>query len=183
MSTGTSYELPFADNTFDVVHAHQVLQHLTDPVLALKEMKRVTKEGGTVSCREADYATMLAFPESPGIDFWRDMYHRVAWHNGAFPDAGRMVKSWALEAGYEYVCLLACHIVLLSIAISNRSSINSKLFFTIRLIDATSLETVPDCHQSIKHAPGSKSTAFVQRPLDIAHEPRRRTNPPRCPPS
>jgi ubiquinone/menaquinone biosynthesis C-methylase UbiE len=32
--------LPYAAASFDVVHAHQVLQHLTDPVGALREMAR-----------------------------------------------------------------------------------------------------------------------------------------------
>jgi SAM-dependent methyltransferase len=34
-------DLPFPENTFDVVHAHQVLQHIADPVQAFKEMRRV----------------------------------------------------------------------------------------------------------------------------------------------
>src|ERR1700749_4983282 len=34
------HALDFPDDTFDVVHAHQVLQHLTDPVRALREMPR-----------------------------------------------------------------------------------------------------------------------------------------------
>ena len=38
---GDVYDLGFADGTFDVVHAHQVLQHLSDPVAALTEMRRV----------------------------------------------------------------------------------------------------------------------------------------------
>src|SRR5690606_3253578 len=32
-----AYELPFEDDSFDVVHAHQVLQHLSDPIRALRE--------------------------------------------------------------------------------------------------------------------------------------------------
>lgn len=35
------YELPFPDNSFNVVHAHQMLCHLDSPVEALKEMIRV----------------------------------------------------------------------------------------------------------------------------------------------
>src|SRR3954454_3360646 len=35
------HELGFADGSFDVVHAHQVLQHVADPVAALREMRRV----------------------------------------------------------------------------------------------------------------------------------------------
>ena len=44
--TGDVYQLAFEDGTFDVVHAHQVLQHLSDPVAALAEMRRVCRPGG-----------------------------------------------------------------------------------------------------------------------------------------
>ena len=40
-AVGDVYALDFPDDSFDVVHAHQVLQHLTDPVAALREMARV----------------------------------------------------------------------------------------------------------------------------------------------
>jgi ubiquinone/menaquinone biosynthesis C-methylase UbiE len=33
------HDLPFPENTFDVVHAHQVLKHIADPVQAFKEMR------------------------------------------------------------------------------------------------------------------------------------------------
>src|SRR5690349_10662611 len=46
--TGDVHALSFADDTFDVVHAHQVLQHVGDPVTALREMRRVTKPGGII---------------------------------------------------------------------------------------------------------------------------------------
>ena len=44
--TGDVYQLAFEDGAFDVVHAHQVLQHLSDPVAALAEMRRVCRPGG-----------------------------------------------------------------------------------------------------------------------------------------
>jgi ubiquinone/menaquinone biosynthesis C-methylase UbiE len=40
------YALPFPDASFDVVHAHQLLQHLSAPVRALSEMRRVLRPGG-----------------------------------------------------------------------------------------------------------------------------------------
>lgn len=40
---GDANQLDFPDDTFDIVHAHQVLLHLTDPVAALREMLRVAK--------------------------------------------------------------------------------------------------------------------------------------------
>ena len=53
------------DASFDVVHAHQVLQHLTDPVAALREMRRVCGPGGIVAARDSDYATFTWWPERP----------------------------------------------------------------------------------------------------------------------
>ncbi|MFD7334826.1 class I SAM-dependent methyltransferase [Streptomyces violascens] len=94
------HALDFPDDTFCVVHAHQVLQHVGDPVQALREMRRVTRPGGIVAVRDSDYGAFTWFPEAPALDGWLELYHRVARANGGEPDAGRRLKSWALEAGY-----------------------------------------------------------------------------------
>jgi ubiquinone/menaquinone biosynthesis C-methylase UbiE len=44
--TSDVHALDLPDDTFDIVHAHQVLQHVADPVQALREMRRVCKPGG-----------------------------------------------------------------------------------------------------------------------------------------
>ena len=64
-SVGDLYALEMDDHTFDVVHAHQVLQHLPDPVRALREMKRVCKPGGLVAARDGDYGAFRWYPTSP----------------------------------------------------------------------------------------------------------------------
>ncbi|WP_338702134.1 class I SAM-dependent methyltransferase [Streptomyces sp. Q6] len=99
-TTADVHALDWPDDTFCVVHAHQVLQHVGDPVLALREMRRVTKPGGIIAVRDSDYAAMTWYPQSPGMTRWLDLYRRVARANGGEPDAGRRLKSWALEAGF-----------------------------------------------------------------------------------
>jgi ubiquinone/menaquinone biosynthesis C-methylase UbiE len=96
-------DLPFADDSFDVVHAHQVLQHLADPVGALREMGRVARPGGVLAVRDADYAAMTWHPESPAMEEWRALYRRTARSNGGEPDAGRRLLEWARAAGLDDV--------------------------------------------------------------------------------
>ncbi|MCQ4208469.1 class I SAM-dependent methyltransferase [Streptomyces longispororuber] len=99
-TTADVHALDWPDDTFCVVHAHQMLQHVGDPVQALREMRRVTKPGGIIAVRDSDYAAMAWYPQSPGMTDWLDLYRRVARANGGEPDAGRHLKSWALRAGF-----------------------------------------------------------------------------------
>lgn len=65
-ATGDVYALDYPDGSFDVVHAHQVLQHLGDPVRALREMRRVIDpERGRV----AIYTTALEAKGSPAAPY------------------------------------------------------------------------------------------------------------------
>ncbi len=93
------YSLDYPDDSFDVVHAHQVLQHLGDPVAALREMARVTRPGGLVAARDGDYGGMFWYPRPAILDEWRLLYDRVARGNGGEPDGGRHLHVWARQAG------------------------------------------------------------------------------------
>jgi ubiquinone/menaquinone biosynthesis C-methylase UbiE len=95
------HALNFADDAFDVVHAHQVLQHVADPVQALRELRRVCVPRGIVAVRDADYAGFIWFPQLPTLDRWRELYDEAARTNGGEPDAGRRLLSWAQHAGFD----------------------------------------------------------------------------------
>ena len=103
VASGDVMALPFEDASFDVVHAHQVLQHLADPVGALAEMRRVTRPGGIVAVRDAVYSAMTWFPEPADMEQWRSVYMATARANGGEPDAGSRLLSWAREAGFADV--------------------------------------------------------------------------------
>ena len=100
---GDAYALPFEDGSFDIVHAHQTLQHVADPVAMLREMRRVATPGGIVAARDVDYAGTIWYPRIPGLDLWLDLYEQVHRSNGGEPDAGRHLKAWAREAGLQEV--------------------------------------------------------------------------------
>ena len=98
-----AHHLDFPDDTFDVVHAHQVLQHLSDPVRALREMGRVCAPGGLVAARDSDYAGFTWFPALPELQEWLALYRELARANGGEPDAGRRLLSWAQAAGFSEI--------------------------------------------------------------------------------
>jgi ubiquinone/menaquinone biosynthesis C-methylase UbiE len=97
------HALDLPDDAFDVVHAHQVLQHAADPVTALREMRRVTRPGGLVAARDSDYAAFAWYPRLPELDAWMTLYQRCARANGGEPDAGRHLLAWAHAAGFADV--------------------------------------------------------------------------------
>ncbi len=99
-AVGDVYALDFGDDEFDLVHAHQVLQHLDDPVAALAEMRRVTKSGGLVAVRDADYGAMSWAPANPGMERWMELYQAMTAHLHHDANAGRHLLGWAQSAGF-----------------------------------------------------------------------------------
>jgi len=98
---GDTYAMRFDDASFDVVYAHQILQHLTDPVAALREMRRVLTPGGLLAVRDSDYDSFVWYPENPSLTRWMNLYHEVTRANGANDDAGRLLHSWVRQAGFS----------------------------------------------------------------------------------
>ena len=64
---GSAEELPFVDGAFDAALAQLVVHFMADPVGGLAQMRRVTREGGTVAASVWD----LAGGRAPLSAFWR----------------------------------------------------------------------------------------------------------------
>jgi len=103
------YNLPFANNTFDAVFLHGVLEHLKDPVAALREAHRVIRAGGGGGARHADFGGFLLEPAEPPLDRFAALFERLMIHNGSDPKAGRRQVRWLQEAGFEAVAVSASY--------------------------------------------------------------------------
>ena len=87
--------------SFDVVHAHQVLQHVSDPVGVLVTMKSLARPGGIVAARDSIYSSFGWYPTDPRLDRWLEVYLAVTKRNGADADAGTRLLAWAKAAGLK----------------------------------------------------------------------------------
>ncbi|EWC48640.1 hypothetical protein DRE_01862 [Drechslerella stenobrocha 248] len=117
-------KLPFPNDSFDVVHVHQVLQHLpTPPTRAVAELLRVCKSGGVIAVREADFGAFTFHPSGADalartvttagstLDRWREVYIATARAAGGDPFAGRKLQRWFMDAGVQradIVCSASC---------------------------------------------------------------------------
>ncbi|GJF00390.1 S-adenosyl-L-methionine-dependent methyltransferase [Phanerochaete sordida] len=93
--------LPFADGTFDVVHSHQVIQYVDDPVHFLGELRRVAKPGGFVAVRTWDLGLFAFHPKVARLDESVEVMVRTFQATGREPYAGRNLHVWARKAGFD----------------------------------------------------------------------------------
>ncbi|TVY20451.1 putative methyltransferase [Lachnellula arida] len=97
--TADVHKLPFENDSFDVVHCHQLFGHVKAPSDAIREMLRVLKPGGVMAAREGDKETEIVWPPLPGMLKWHKFDSDVVIAHGGSLTAGRQLLSWALEGG------------------------------------------------------------------------------------
>lgn len=94
------YNIPFPDDSFDAAFAHTILQHLADPVRALREIHRVLKPGGVIGVREEDTAGLIFAPTTPLMDQTLELFVRTWQHNGGNPYFARHQRTALHAAGF-----------------------------------------------------------------------------------
>jgi SAM-dependent methyltransferase len=105
--TGDAYALPFADGQFDAVFSHALLEHLREPVRALREFRRVLAPGGVIGVATPDWSGFLVGPSSPALEAALDAFKALQAGNGGDVNVGHKLSQYAIDAGCERVTLEA----------------------------------------------------------------------------
>lgn len=100
---GDIFHLPFPEASFDHVFVCFVLEHLKDPVEALRCLQAVLKPGGTLTVIEGDHGSTFFHPRSDAA--WRTIQCLIDLQAMSGGDAliGRRLYPLLLEAGFSNV--------------------------------------------------------------------------------
>jgi SAM-dependent methyltransferase len=100
LTRGNVLQLPYPNQTFDIVYCHYFLLWVNDPLQALLEMKRVTKEHGHIlALAEPDYDSRVDKPD--------ELIQLGKWQNeslkrqGANPNFGSRLAETFFQAGIK----------------------------------------------------------------------------------
>lgn len=91
-------------DTFDFAVTRLVLEHLPDPVNAVREVRRILKPGGTAVFIDNDFEMhIMAYPNIPELKVLYDAYCESRIAEGGNPRLGRQLPSVLRQGGFSEV--------------------------------------------------------------------------------
>lgn len=97
------FHLPFPPRSFDHVFICFVLEHLTQPIDALRALKSVLKPGGTITAIEGDHGSTYFYPDSDYAQRAVRCQVELQARAGGNALIGRALYPLLIEAGFDEV--------------------------------------------------------------------------------
>ena len=99
--TGNIFELKFPEEYFDHIFVCFVLEHLPNPIDALKSLMRVLKKGGTITLIEGDHGSTYFYPYSQFAQDAINAQVKLQSKNGGNALIGRQLYPLLTTSGFS----------------------------------------------------------------------------------
>jgi len=93
--------LSFRSRSFDHVFVCFVLEHMADPLGTLVELRRVLKDGGTLTAIEGDHGSACFYPDSDAARKAIQCQVRIQADAGGNANIGRQLHPLVVRAGFR----------------------------------------------------------------------------------
>lgn len=101
--SGDAHDLPFADESFDLVYCRYLLEHVAAPERVLAEMRRVTRSSGRVAAMENDISLVRLDPPCPAFDMVWSAFAEYQRQLGGDGLIGRRLYRLFRQSGFEQI--------------------------------------------------------------------------------
>lgn len=102
---GDAHSLEFEDESFDLVYARYLLEHVPRPAEVLKEMRRVARTGARVAACENDISLLRLDPPCPAFERVWQLFQEHQHNLGGNSHIGRSLYRLFRRAGLSQVVL------------------------------------------------------------------------------
>lgn len=100
---GDAHNLKFDDESFDLVYARYLLEHVSEPEVVLREMSRVTRCGGRVFACENDITLLRLDPPCPVFERVWQSFQKHQENLGGDSRVGRRLYRLFRQAGFSKI--------------------------------------------------------------------------------
>jgi len=102
---GDLTNLSFPDQTFDHIFLCFVLEHVKNPLVILKELKRVLKPNGTITAIEGDHGSTYFYPDSIAARKAIQAQVKLQKQKGGNANIGRSLYPLLEKAGFQEIAV------------------------------------------------------------------------------
>jgi SAM-dependent methyltransferase len=97
------FQLPFPEHSFDHIFVCFMLEHLSEPLKALRSLRQVLRAGGSITVIEGDHGSWYCHPQTPEASRTVECLIEIQAHLGGDARIGRRLYPLLAEAGFHEV--------------------------------------------------------------------------------
>ena len=100
---GDAHNMPFDDNSFDVVYCRYILEHVTNPLKVLNEVRRVLVKRGRLFIQENNILAIEMYPECPHFKKAWQKFALLQYELGGDALIGKKLYSLLKKSGFKKI--------------------------------------------------------------------------------